>query len=176
MIGTEKEALRRGGVTTIESLATLKQFESAGGTDLVPTPGREVQVKQLSATWPIGPRLDELIHRAKSFRRSVKKDGTSALPFIPDKGNSSLPVARPDLNPNLVWLYLDAQHDPLEGRVYLLGTLAVACKDGVPVDRRAVVRMTDATAHPIHRPGNANCSLLGQGTCTIRLWIAFCSR
>lgn len=38
--GTEKEALRRGGVTTIESLATLKQFESGGGTDLIPTPGR----------------------------------------------------------------------------------------------------------------------------------------
>jgi hypothetical protein len=141
--GTEKEALRRGGITTIGSLAKLKQFESGGGTDLIPTPGREAQVKQLSATWPVGPRLDELVHRAKGFRRSVKKDGSPALPFIPDKGNSSLPATRPDLNPNLVWLYLDAQHDPLEGRVYLLGSLAVACKDGVPVDRRAVVRMTD---------------------------------
>lgn len=141
--GTEKEALRRGGVTTIESLATLKQFESGGGTDLVTTHGREAQVKKLSATWPIGPRLDELVHRAKGFRRSVKKDVTPALPFIPDKGNSSLPATRPDLNPNLVWLYLDAQHDPLEDRVYLLGGLVVACKDGVPVERRAVVRMTD---------------------------------
>lgn len=141
--GTEKAALCHGGIQTIESLATLKQFEPGGGTHLVPTPGREAQVQQLAVTWPVGPRLDELIHRARSFRRSVRKDGSQALPFIPDKGNSSLPVSRPDLNANLVWLYLDAQHDPLEGRVYLLGALAVACRDGVPVERRAVVRLTD---------------------------------
>jgi hypothetical protein len=139
----DKEALRRSGITTIESLATLKQFESDDSTDLVPTPGREAQVKHLSATWPVGPRLDELIHRAKCFRRLAKQDGIRSLSYIPNKGNSSLPVTRPDLNPNLVWLYLDAQHDPLEGRVYLLGALAVACKDGVPVDRRVIVRMTD---------------------------------
>jgi hypothetical protein len=147
LTGTEKEALRRGGIATVESLASLKQFapSDANGksTDLVPTLGRETAVKQLAATWPVGPRLDELVHRAKSFRRSVKKDGTSALPFIPDKGNSSLPVSRPDLNPNLVWLYIDAQHDYLEGRLYLLGAVVVACKDGVPAARHAVVRMTD---------------------------------
>lgn len=145
--GTEKEALRRGGVATVEALATLKRFTpdaSAGNTtDLVPAPGREDQVRRLSATWPVGPRLDELVHRAKGFRRSVKKDGTAALPFIPDKGNSSLPVSRPDLNPNLVWLYVDAQYDYREGRLYLLGALVVACQDGAPAARRAVVRMTD---------------------------------
>lgn len=147
MTGTEKEALRRGGITTIESLATLKQFappDANGKTaDLIPTAGREDQVKRLAATWPVGPRLDELVHRAKSFRRTVKKDAGNALTFIPDKGNSSLPVSRPDLNPNLVWIYIDAQRDYLEGRLYLLGALVVACKDGVPVERRFVVHMTD---------------------------------
>ena len=86
----------------------------ASQRDLVPAPGREAQVKQLAATWPVGPRLDELIHRARSFRRSVRKDGTQALGYIPGKGNSSLPVSTPDLNPNLVRIYLDAQHDYLE--------------------------------------------------------------
>jgi hypothetical protein len=138
----EKEALRRGGIRTIEQLATLKQLEP-NGSQLTTTPGREAQVRQLSTTWPVGPRLDELIHRAKCFRRSVKRAGTAALCFIPSKGSSSLPVSRPDLNPNLVWLYLDAQHDPLEGRVWMLGALVVACKDGQPVERRAVVRMTE---------------------------------
>jgi hypothetical protein len=146
MSGTEKDALRRAGVTAIRELATLKDFvpDGSGGTttDLVPAPGREDAVKRLAATWPVGPRLDELVHRAKQYRRSAKQDGTPALPFIPDKGNSSLPVSRPDLNPNLVWVYADAQFDYLEGRVYLLGALVVACENGTPVRRRSVVKMT----------------------------------
>src|SRR5215470_13260130 len=142
MTGTEKEALRRAGVTTIQGLATLKDFAPGSKAELVPAPGREAVVKQIAATWPVGPRLDELVHRAKSFRRSVRKDGTQALPYIPGKGNSSLPVSTPDLNPNLVRIYIEAQHDYLEERIYLLGALVVACKDGTPVGRRSVVRMT----------------------------------
>ncbi len=146
MTGTEKEALRRAGVTTVYGLATLKDFapstDGKPSSELVPAAGGEVQVRRVAATWPVGPRLDELVHRARSFRRSVRKDGTQALSYIPGKGNSSLPVSRPDLNPNLVRIYLDAQHDYLEGRAYLLGALVVACKDGSPVGRRAVVRLT----------------------------------
>src|SRR5205823_3726798 len=107
MTGTEKETLRRAGITTVQALATLKEFSTAN--DLVATSGREAQVKQIAATWPVGPRLDELIHRAKSFRRAVRHDDTKALSYIPGKGNSSLPVSTPDLNPNLVRIYLDAQ-------------------------------------------------------------------
>ena len=143
--GTDKDALRRAGVTTIQSLATLKDFapaDSANPTDLVPAPGREAQVRQIAAAWSVGHRLDELVHRAKSFRRAVRGDGTRALAYIPGKGNSTLPVSTPDLNPNLVWAFLDAQVDHLEGRVYLLGALVVACRDGKPVARRAVVRLT----------------------------------
>jgi hypothetical protein len=141
MTGTDKEALRRAGVITVQALATLKDF--ATPTELMPAPGREAQVKQIAASWPVGPRLDELVHRARSFRRSMRKDGTQALSYIPGKGNSSLPVSKPDLNPNLVRIYLDAQHDYLEDRVYMLGALVVACKDGSPVGKRAVVRLTD---------------------------------
>ena len=149
MTGVEKEALRRAGVTTIQALALLKEFVSpvvpGQKADLKPAPGQEAVVRRVAATWPVGPRLDELVHRAKSFRRSVKKDGSQALGYIPDKGNSTLPASRPDLNPNLVRVYLDAQHDYLNDRVYLLGALVVACKDGVPdlAGRRAIVRMTD---------------------------------
>lgn len=145
--GTEKEALRRAGVGTVQALATLKDFKSAQGgvdsKDLVPAPGREALVRQLAATWPVGPRLDELVHRARSFRRSVRQDGTQAIGYIPGTGNSTLPVSRPDLNPNLVCIYLDAQHDYLEDRIYLLGALVVAHRNGTPVGRRAVIRVTD---------------------------------
>ncbi|MBY0513744.1 MAG: PD-(D/E)XK nuclease family protein, partial [Gemmataceae bacterium] len=149
--GVEKEALRRAGVATIQALASLKDFTGpTPGTpgqraDLVPAPGQEAVVRRIAATWPVGPRLDELVHRARSFRRSVKKDGTAALGYIPDTGNSTLPASRPDLNPNLVRVYLDAQHDYLNDRVYLLGALVVGCENGVPdpARRRSVVRMTD---------------------------------
>ncbi len=143
MTGTEKEALRRAGISTVQSLATLKDFASGSKADLTPAAGREAQVKQIAATWPVGFRLDELIHRARSFRRSVRKDGTQALTYIPGKGNSSLPVSTPELNPNLVRVYMDAQYDYLEGRVYLLGALVVACKDGTPVSKRALVKLMD---------------------------------
>src|SRR5262249_56684373 len=110
---------------------------------LAPAGGRMARVKQIAGLGPVGPRLDDLVHRARSFRRSVRKDGTQALSYIPGKGNSTLPVSRPDLNPNLVRIYLDAQQDYLEDRVYLVGALVVACKDGTPVARRAVVKLTD---------------------------------
>ncbi len=145
--GTDKDALRRAGVTTIQSLATLKDFAPPVGgeasNELVPASGREAQVKQIAAAWSVGQRLDELVHRAKSFRRSVRGDGTRALSYVPGKGNSTLPVSTPDLNPNLVWVYLDAQLDHLEGRVYLLGALVVACKEGKPLGRQSIVRITD---------------------------------
>jgi hypothetical protein len=144
MTGTEKEALRRAGVTTIQGLAALKDFAPGSKTDLVPALRHEAHVKQIAATWPVGPRLDELVHRARSFRRSVRKDGTQALGHIPGKGNSSLPVSTPELNPNLVRIYVEAHHDYLEGRIYLLGALVVPCKDGTPVCKKAVVKMTDS--------------------------------
>src|SRR5262249_44691583 len=98
----------------------------------------------LAATWPVGPRLDELVHRARSFRRNVRKDKIDALSYIPGKGTSSLPVASPDLNANLVWVYVDAQHDYLNDLIYLLGALVVACRNGTadPRRRRLSVRMT----------------------------------
>jgi hypothetical protein len=147
--GIEKEALRRAGVRTIQDLAALKDFPpspTAGGKgDLVAAAGKESLVKRLAATWPVGPRLDELVHRARSFRRSVRKDGTAALGYIPGKGTSSLPVASADLNPNLVWVYLDAQHDYLTDRIYLLGALVVGRQTGSPDPkrRRSIVRITD---------------------------------
>jgi tetratricopeptide (TPR) repeat protein len=90
----------------------------------------------------MGQRQKACQRRARSFRRSVRQDGTQALSYIPGKGNSSLPVSTPELNPNLVRIFIEAQHDYLEERIYLLGALVVACKDGTPVGRRAVVRMT----------------------------------
>ena len=68
-------------ISSVRDLAALKDFAPTGASgttiDLVPAAGREAQVRQLAATWPVGPRLDELVHRARRFRRSAKKDGSA---------------------------------------------------------------------------------------------------
>src|SRR5262249_58770199 len=108
MSGVEKEALRRHGIDAIEALAKLKDLRADG--ELAAAAGQEALVRRLAATWPVGPRLDELIHRARSFRRNVRKDGTLALGYIPGKGSSTLPVSTPERNPNLVRVYVDSPH------------------------------------------------------------------
>jgi len=151
----DKSALRRAGVVTTRQLAALKTLVPAdegasdgdgaeGPRDLVPTGGQEGLVRRLGATWPVGPRLDELVHRARRYRR-FKGDAIESLSYIPSKGYGSLPYADAGHNPNLVRVYIDAQHDYLEDRVYMLGALVVACEDGVErADRRrAIVHMTD---------------------------------
>ncbi|HEX8597257.1 MAG TPA: ATP-binding protein [Chloroflexia bacterium] len=144
----EKEALRHRGVGTVFDLAQLKElrFSSAGGRNhfegLAPASGKEATARQLSGQWGVGHRLDELILRARRYL-NWKQYPLDALPYIPSKGHGSLPHSAPDHNPNLVKIYVDAQHDYLQDRVYLLGSLVVAYEDGVEKEERsAVVRMT----------------------------------
>lgn len=143
---TEKTALRQAGVRTTRDLATLK--EPAPGardeTELAPAPGREELVARLATTWPVGPRLDELIYRARRYRK-FKGDPFDPPADIPSKGYGSLPYCDANHNPNLVRVYLDAQHDYLANRVYLLGALVVAAEGGEIVShrRRAIVRLCD---------------------------------
>ncbi len=113
--------------------------------DLVAAPGREGLVARLAATPPVGQRLDELVQRARRYRR-WKGDDLDALSYIPSKGYGSLPYCDAAHNPNLVRVYIDAQHDYLQDRVYMLGALVVACEDGAPMParRRSVVHLTDA--------------------------------
>jgi len=143
MTGVEKEALRRAGVTTIQGLAALKNLSAEG--ELTAVAGGEVVVRQLAATWPVGPRLDELIHRAKQFRKSVRRDGTVAFGYIPGKGQSSLPACTPALNPDLIKIFVEAQHDHLNDRLWSLAALVVGAKEGKPspARRRFVVTTSD---------------------------------
>jgi hypothetical protein len=146
----EKRGLIRGGVATTSDLASLKVVpadQTGDSADLVAAPGREALVARLAATWPVGPRLDELVHRARRYRR-WKGDDIRALSTIPHKGHGSLPYCDADHNPNLVRVYLDAQHDYLTDRIYLAGALVVAAENGVEVPhrRRSIVRLTDGPA------------------------------
>ena len=117
----DKAALQRNGITTVADVAALK---SQGGNRLVPDPAHIAMVRKLSGTWPIGRRLDELVHRARATGPTRARISTY-LRYIPDSGYSSLPSTTPDLNPNLVLIYLDAQLDHLQDRVYQVGALVV---------------------------------------------------
>jgi hypothetical protein len=139
----DKEALRRTGVTTTRQLAALKDL-APDSTQLTPAEEHAALVQKLATTWPVGPRMDELIHRARLYRR-WKKESVEALSYIPSKGHGSLPFSDPTHNPNLVRIFVDAQHDYLQNRLYLLGALVAACEDGQPTleRQRTVVKMLD---------------------------------
>jgi hypothetical protein len=146
----EKRGLARAGIATTRSLATLLEpttDDTAGKPDLNhlrAAPGREGIASLIARTWPVGPRLEELAHRARRYRR-WQGDTIESLPFIPSKGYGSLPYSDVEQNPNLVRIFIDAQHDYLNDRIYLLGSLVV-CNEGGLSDmgrRRAVVEMTD---------------------------------
>jgi hypothetical protein len=144
----DKGALRRAGVTRVRDLAKLKEFRPDGAArngdsgDLVPAPGSEDQVRQLSATWPVGPRLDELVHRARRYRK-WKREPLKALSYIPSKGYGSLPYCDETQNPNLVTVFVDAQHDYLHDRIYMIGARVLAHAAGVPARWRSVVHLAE---------------------------------
>jgi hypothetical protein len=142
----DKGALHAAGVATTRMLANLKELRTNGDgqTRLVPAPGKEAEARELAATWPVGPRLDELIHRARRYR-SFQGDDLTFEWNIPHRGYGSLPYSAPDHNPNLVRVYLDAQHDYLYDRIYLLGALVVGCENGEPAAarRRSVIALAD---------------------------------
>lgn len=140
----EKGALLRGGITTVKELATLREPLDGDVKHLVATLGKEELNGALAATWPVGPRLDELVHRARRYRRS-KGDAIGDLSYIPSKGYGSLPYSDATQNPNLVRVYIDAQQDYLEDRVWLLGARVVASEAGVerPERMRTIVHIAD---------------------------------
>lgn len=148
LTAAEKGALQRAGVRTVSELAHLKELvqrPSAGGgrsPELVPAVGKEADCRRVATTWPVGPRLDELVHRARAYRK-WRGEAIERLTFIPGQGHGTLPCSTPTQNPNLVRVYLDAQHDYTHDRIYLVGALVTACQNGRVEQRGTVVRMTE---------------------------------
>lgn len=144
----DKIALRRLGLTTTQTLATLKDLPPRdangrrGKAELLPAQGREDEVRAAARAWPVGPRVDELVVRARRYRKYLKEN-IDSLDYIPHSGHTSLPYSDATHNPNLVRVFIDAQHDYLHDRVYLLGALVVANEAGLPARRNAIVEIAD---------------------------------
>lgn len=121
-------------------LSKLTQPENTGKKKwrLKTTPGKEELVEELSQRWPLAPRLDRLIQRAMRARRHFDKV-TPARRYFLDRTPRLMRSNLPDdtLYPDLIKIFLDAQVDYLEDRIYLIGGLVT----GKAGREKAVVRM-----------------------------------
>ncbi|HET7037250.1 MAG TPA: AAA domain-containing protein [Thermomicrobiaceae bacterium] len=139
--GADKRALERAGVVTTRQLAALKEPAAGnGGQTLVPAPGNEALIKRLGASYGVGPHLDELIERAREYQRFQRHEPRRSWE-LPSLGYGSLPYSDEAQNPNLITVYIDAQHDYLHDRIYLAGSLVVARRGGKPLRRRSLVHL-----------------------------------
>jgi hypothetical protein len=137
----DKKALLKAGVTDVFALAGLKAFDADGSNALVTTASGSKTIPLLAPT-SVGPRIDELVLRARRLQR-VRATGLRTLAWIPSKGHTSLPHTAPDHNPNLITIYVDIQHDYVQDRVYLIGALVVAHENGEAARERSIVTITD---------------------------------
>ena len=135
----EKSALHRSVLPTVSMIAAIPLASEAQ----MATPADRERRRALASAWPLASRLDEIIYRARSYRRSKGEDYDTP-PFIPGRGYTSLPHTDAEHNPNLVTVYLDAGHDYLNDRLYLLGARVVAHEAGRAAHTETIVEFTPA--------------------------------
>ncbi len=147
LTSVEKGALKAGGIVDIPDLAALKapratpadKDDPRGWNELQTAAGQELRVAKLAGDRQVGARLDELIHRAHAFLRTPGFKG-----YIPSRGEGTLPFVTPEINANIVRIYLDAGLDFVNDRAYYLGARFVAYRDGEPVSERNLVQIASA--------------------------------
>jgi hypothetical protein len=130
----EKRALPASGIGTAHALASLMEYDGAGG--MTPVAGEEESVRRASAHWPLASRLPLLVQRARAAVRRLDRR-TEARRFVTGSDYGSLPD--PAQHPGLVRVYVDAQRDYIEDKLYLL-----AARVAGPRETVEVVEMTDA--------------------------------
>jgi hypothetical protein len=114
---TEKSALRSVGVTTARELYALMNY---GPGAMLPAHGRAGELARIGARWPLGTRLPVLAQRARAALRKLDS-GVEAKRYMLGADWGSLPDE--GQYPNLIKVYVDAQRDHLEDKVYLLSAL-----------------------------------------------------
>ena len=133
---TEKRVFNSAGIDSVEALAGLMDYGKGRDAAMVPAPGREEVVQALSGRG-IGSRLPVIVQRARRVMRRF--DGTTtAIGYIRNSGYGTLP--KDDQYPDMVRLFIDAQADYLQDRLYLLAALVRG-----PEGERVVVRHTESS-------------------------------
>ncbi|HZH90520.1 MAG TPA: AAA domain-containing protein [Pyrinomonadaceae bacterium] len=114
LTATEKSALHSVGVSKTRELARLLDY---GRGAMLPAPGRERDVERIGARWPLGSRLPVLVQRARAALRRLDRS-VEAKRYMLGADWGSLPDA--GQYPNLIRVFVDAERDHLEDKVYLL--------------------------------------------------------
>ncbi len=140
----EKSALQANQINTVSQLALLKEVADDGETLYTPQT-HQAKVRDLVRHPVLAPRLNELIYRARAFRR-WKGDQLKTPARLPYRGYGSLPAVSPDLHPNLVAIYLDTLYDHTQGMIVMLAALVVGHRNGERHQSRYVINL------PAQRP------------------------
>jgi hypothetical protein len=114
LTSNEKAALRAAGCATLRSLAGLMNYE---GYAMTPASGREVDSERLGTRYPLAQRLPALVQRARAALRRFDRS-VEARRSLYGSDRGTLPDE--SLYPGLVKIFVDAQRDHLEDRLYLI--------------------------------------------------------
>lgn len=114
LTATEKSALASVGVKTARELVGLMDY---GKGAMLPALGKEHDLERIAARWPLGIRLPVLVQRARAAISRVDPR-VEAKRYMLGADWGSLPDE--EQYPNLIKVYVDAQRDHLEDKVYLL--------------------------------------------------------
>lgn len=117
LTATEKSALGSEGIQTARELYALMNYGQGG---MLPAPERASDLARIGARWPLGARLPVLAQRARAALRKLDA-GIEAKRYMLGADWGSLPDE--GQYPNLIKVYVDAQRDHLEDKVYLLSAL-----------------------------------------------------
>ncbi len=143
----EVRALRSAGVTTLRQLSELKDLPGPHDYQAVFSPGlgKEDIVAVLSGMPTVGPKLDRLVQRARAVLKRF--DGAvTVYSHLLDGTFSQLPAD--DVNPDLVKIFLDAQHDYVADRLYLVSARVQGPRGVLPL-----FRMTEGPPTPADEAG-----------------------
>ncbi|HEX9918926.1 MAG TPA: hypothetical protein VGA87_07155, partial [Pyrinomonadaceae bacterium] len=167
LAATEKGALRSVGVRTTRELSRLMDY---GKGAMLPAPERESDVERIGARWPLGSRLPVLAQRARAALRRLDRD-VEAKRYMLGADWGSLPDEAQ--YPNLIKVYVDAERDHLEDKVYLLAGIVAGPAGAVEIVENtqtkpdeeseralliawvtrllpAIARVADASSAPVH--------------------------
>ena len=133
LTATEKRALLAEGVRSARDLAGLMSYAARG---MEASAGCEAAAERIGARWPLASRLPILTQRAKAalarHDKSIERRRTlygTNWGTLPDSSNYT----------DLVKVFVDAQRDHLQDRLYLLGALVTGPKGSC-----RIVKMTEA--------------------------------
>ena len=133
LTAAEKRALHSEGIHSARDLAGLMTY---GARSMEPATGRETEAARVGRRWPLEGRLPLIVQRARAAMKAASA-GLEAKSFLYGAGFGSLPDTQ--RYPDLVRVFIDAQHDYIGDRLYLISAVVAG-----PSGTAEIVEMTDA--------------------------------